>query len=170
MIVAVASLNEAKINAVREALSHLSTQVFGIECSSGVSPQPMNEEETMKGAMNRARIASQQADYGVGIESGLSMINGRTFESGWVCVVTKEGQVGLASSNRYEIRKPVLELIEQGLELSEAIEQLTGLSDIKTQKGMSGVITNGIINRSDSYRDAVLLAFAPFLSDQRLWK
>jgi non-canonical (house-cleaning) NTP pyrophosphatase len=80
--------------------------------------------------------------------------------------------MGLASSNRYEIRSALKDILDQGLELSEAVEMLTGKTHVKTTLGMSGIITGGAIDRSESYRDAIILAFSPFTASSdvlRLW-
>ncbi|KAJ3327935.1 hypothetical protein HDU91_004233, partial [Kappamyces sp. JEL0680] len=136
--------------------------------------QPLSEEETIQGAVNRAKqalAAAGSADFGVGIESGISKIGSRYFEGGWVCVVHRHSaEMGLASSNRYEIRPKIQSLLEQGLELSQAIEHLTGLTHVKSTLGMSGVISNGSIDRTASYVDAVVLAFGPFVSNKCLWE
>jgi inosine/xanthosine triphosphatase len=179
---AVGTTNNAKIRAVEGALLLLQQktndprfqriQVQGIQCSSQVSAQPLDTQETLQGAMNRAKQAQilSNAEFGIGIESGLERIQDRWFECGWICVQDRQGNLGFGSSNRYEIREPLMERIRQGKELSTAIEELTGLDHVKTTLGMSGVITHGIVNRDDSYRDALLFAFAPFVSDPRLWK
>lgn len=147
--------------------------VLGIKTSSGVSNQPKDEQETIRGAQNRAFAAMQSddsIDFGIGIESGISQVNGRSFEGGWVAIVNRKGEIGLASSNRYELRKPILDILsDEGKELCDAIEILTGHTNVKSTLGMSGVISNGLIDRSDSYVDAIILAFGPFLSDERLW-
>jgi non-canonical (house-cleaning) NTP pyrophosphatase len=79
---------------------------------------------------------------------------------------------GYGSSNRYEVGQALVDKIKNGMELSEAIETLLSIPNgtIKSSKGMSGIITNGIIDRSDSYVDAAIFSFAPFVSDLRLWK
>jgi inosine/xanthosine triphosphatase len=183
MIVAVGTTNEAKLRAVKDALHSIGNVikddrfkeiiVKGIKCDSLVSNQPLSEQDTQTGAMNRATQAIElciEADFGIGIESGLENIHNRWFESGWVVVTDRQGNLGFGSSNRYEIRSSIMHLIQNGLELSEAIERITGLEKVKTTLGMSGVITNGIIKRDDSYRDAILFAFSPFVSDDRLWQ
>ena len=148
--------------------------VVGVKTSSGVSDQPKDEHETIQGAKNRALAALQSdesADFGIGIESGISKVGDQSFEGGWIVVVDKKGEMGLASSNRYELRKPILDILSvDGKELSDAVSMLTGITDVKSTLGMSGVISNGLIDRSDSYVDAAILAFGPFLSDERLWR
>lgn len=76
--VIVASLNPAKINAVKSAF----TEVFpeqdfsfdGVSVASEVPDQPMSNDETKQGAINRVRNAKSEvtdADYYVGLEAGI---------------------------------------------------------------------------------------------------
>jgi inosine/xanthosine triphosphatase len=188
MKIAVGTVNSAKIESVRKALEKIKAtaqekkglsfdvkeiDIIGIKTESGVNAQPLDEQETIAGAMNRAKAALESGnrdfDFGIGIESGISKVGEKVFEGGWVVIIDRKGEIGLASSNRYELRSPIMNILNQGKELSEAVESLTGLSEVKTTLGMSGVISNGIIDRSDSYVDAVILGFGPFLSDHRLW-
>ena len=48
-------------------------EVRGLPVASGVSPFPLSDEETLRGAVNRARGAAELepgADYSVGLEGG----------------------------------------------------------------------------------------------------
>jgi inosine/xanthosine triphosphatase len=182
MIFMVGSQNKAKLASVEKALEKIgekriefkSSRVIGVVTDSGVRSQPLTEAETLQGAINRATSALEKgcldSEYGIGIESGLSQVGGHTFEGGFVAIVSRSGKMGFASSNKYELRRPIMNIIDQGKELSEAVEMITELSDIKNTLGMSGVITNGIIDRTESYVNAIVLAFGPFLSDKRLWE
>lgn len=68
--VIVASTNPVKINAARRAFERLfpddQFEVVGEEVKSGVSDQPMSDEETLRGATNRADAITTlhpEADY-----------------------------------------------------------------------------------------------------------
>ena len=70
MIVAVGSLNPVKIQATLNAFKKFwpdkSWKIIGIETPSGVSDQPMSDNEYIKGAFKKIK-----ADFGVGLEGGL---------------------------------------------------------------------------------------------------
>ena len=77
----VASKNPVKIESTRSAFTKMfPDQVFEIEgmsVESGVSNQPMGEEETLLGATNRVNKVfrlSPEADYWVGIEGGSKVV------------------------------------------------------------------------------------------------
>jgi len=79
-IVVIGSTNPSKLQAVQMGFSSVFPErefVFlTAEVYSGVSNQPMGDQETLTGARNRAFHASEaypQADYWVGLEGGLSV-------------------------------------------------------------------------------------------------
>jgi inosine/xanthosine triphosphatase len=73
--VAVGSMNEPKLAAVRSALGAYAPDaaVEGVNVASGVSEQPVGFDEIIRGARNRATSAVRESlsDLGVGIEDGL---------------------------------------------------------------------------------------------------
>jgi len=75
MKIKVGTKNKAKLDAVVEILkdySHLkNAEVEGVEVSSGVANQPKSLEETINGAVNRAKKSFKKCDYSIGLESGL---------------------------------------------------------------------------------------------------
>ena len=77
MNIAVGSMNPIKIEAVAEAMASYASlaeaKIISINVSSDVSEQPRSIEETIHGAMNRAKKAYQSGEdctLSVGIESG----------------------------------------------------------------------------------------------------
>ena len=76
--VVIASLNPAKINAVQSAFNsafpHQEFNFVGVSVPSEVADQPMTDEETHRGALNRvknAKVEMPNADYYVGLEAGI---------------------------------------------------------------------------------------------------
>ncbi|MED4360709.1 DUF84 family protein, partial [Geobacillus stearothermophilus] len=55
--VAVGTKNEAKVAAVRAVFAAPSWRLVPLDVPSGVSVQPLSDEETRLGAMNRAKRA-----------------------------------------------------------------------------------------------------------------
>ena len=106
MKIAVGSKNPVKIEAARLAFLAVwpGSDCEMIECDapSGVSEQPMSDEESIQGARNRARhaIKNTNAGYGVGLEGGLHKIGNQYFDCGWIAVVDREGNEGVGSTAR----------------------------------------------------------------------
>ena len=69
------SKNKIKIDALKEILFDYpyfkNAEIEAVEAPSGVDNQPKSLEETISGAMNRAKKAFANCDYSFGLESGL---------------------------------------------------------------------------------------------------
>ena len=105
MIIVVASTNPAKILAVRRAFEtafQAPAETRGVAVSSGVAEQPLSNEETLRGALNRARnarLAFPEGDYWVGIEGGVEETPAGMEAFGWAvaCSPKMESQARSAS-------------------------------------------------------------------------
>ena len=58
-----------------------------------------------------------------------------------------------------------MELINQGKELGEADDIVFGQSNSKQKNGAVGILTNNIIDRTQFYVEAMVLALIPFLNE-----
>eukprot|EP01133_Synstelium_polycarpum_P002334 gene2334-2648_t len=185
VIVSIGTENKAKIRAVQMALDLIwpqendntttsgAHQVRGVKVESCVRAQPLSDDETLEGADHRARKALESdpsADYGVGIEGGLVRANDTWFECGWVVVVSRSGQVGRASTCRFEmpdiVTRPIL---EEGKELAEVMDELTKMKDIRSNEGAMGIYSNMLLHRDHVVSHAVIFAFSKFIVKPELW-
>lgn len=172
--VIVASLNPVKINTAKQGFEEAfrgggEFEFEGINVESGVSYQPMSEEETYKGALNRAKNAQKErpeADFFVGIEGGLEMIGdeGRCFAI--VCIIDKSGRIGSSSTGYFVQPKQVMELVKKGYELGHADDIVLNLSNSKQNKGSIAVLTGDVMTRESFYQPAIVLALIPFLNPE----
>lgn len=169
MRIAVGSKNPVKIDAVRLAFNVIwpekSFMLEGVEVTSGVSPQPMSDIESINGAKNRAYQARDAlgADFGVGLEGGLQEIGGYYFDCGWIIVVDRSGHEGLGSTVRILTPPCMLTLIQNGMELGEANDKIFGRENSKQAEGHFGLMTNNAITRTTGYRDGVISALSQFI-------
>ena len=169
MHIIVASKNPVKIGAAEKAFAQLfpnqALTVTGLSVPSGVSDQPMTEEETKLGAYNRAqnaKMAHPNADYYVGMEGGISQFPEGMAAFAWMCVMAENGN-GYARTASFFLPPAVAELVEQGIELGIADDQVFGQSNSKQQNGAVGLLTHNAIVRESLYTPAVILAMVPFL-------
>lgn len=169
MKVVVASKNPVKIAAVKlgfEKMFPAESFVFeGISVSSGVPDQPMSDEETLKGATNRAKNIQEEtdADYYVGIEGGLEKLGDGMEGFAWVVILSK-GKVGRAKTATYMLPLEVSKLVETGMELGHADDVVFKKTNSKQASGATGLLTNDVITRTLYYEQAVILALVPFLN------
>jgi inosine/xanthosine triphosphatase len=178
--IAVGSTRRPKLNAVKEAAKTIAAvvgdcavEVEGHEVDSGVGHTPTSREELMRGARQRAealqeklRAANQNADFYVGVEGGLDAVseNGikRVFLESWAYVTNgNRGHFGCSGS--IELPEALAEeVLSRGAELAAAIDQFAGAVGIRDGQGAWGVLSSNVISRQDSFRLAVVAAFAPF--------
>lgn len=169
MKVAVGSENPVKIEAVRLAFAAVwpddAWEVAGAAVASGVSDQPMSDEESILGARNRARRAraAADADFGVGLEGGLHRIGEYFFDCGWIAVVDREGREGIGSTAKVPTPPRIVAMIQQGMELGVANDIVFGTTNSKQSEGHFGLMTKGAITRTTGYRDGVIMALARFI-------
>lgn len=168
MQIVVASRNPVKVDATRQAFAarfpDQALEIEGISVPSEVSDQPMSEEETLSGAMNRARNAQReapQADYWVGIEGGIEDREQGMLAFAWVVILSAQQQ-GQGRTASFFLPPPVAKLVRQGIELGLADDQVFGKSNSKQQNGAVGLLTNNVIVRETLYTPAVVLALVPF--------
>lgn len=170
-IVIVGSENPSKLQAARLGFQAVFPEhefmFLTSEVSSGVSNQPMGDQETLTGARNRAynaRMACPQADYWVGLEGGLSALDDGD-ESlaaySWIYILGKNQQ-GFARSASYILPDKIGNLIRQGMEQGEADDLVFGQENSKQASGGVGLLTNDLITRAELYAMAVKLALIPF--------
>lgn len=177
LVLAVGSLNPSKtaatLGAGRKVFPGRSVLVEQFAAPSGVSDQPKSGEESMRGALNRAkealRLSGGRAEYGVGLEGGIEKVGGRWFECGWIAVVDRDGREGLGTSARFEVSDHIVAELMGGRELAEVVDELSGKSDVRSSLGMMGIVTNGCLPRADCYEHGVIMAFAKFVSPPQYW-
>lgn len=167
MKIIVGSTNPVKINAVRVVFEEAwsGCQVSGVEVESGVASQPMSEDETRRGAMNRAKLCVVNADYGVGIEGGVQEIDGKLFECAWVAVINKSGEVGMGGGLYFELPEKIARRIQKGEELGPIMQELMQY-DVKRSDGAIGVLTKGMLTRQAAYEQIVKSAIVRFVSKE----
>lgn len=139
--------------------------VQALAVASDVPDQPWGDEETRRGALNRARAAQQQtgADFGVGIEGGLLEVAGEFYTSAWCAVLRQDGIVGLSGGENMLLPNSVVEKLHAGQELGQAIDAVTGAHNSKQQGGAIGAFTAGYLSRQTAYEHLMTLALARFL-------
>jgi inosine/xanthosine triphosphatase len=111
MNVAVGSKNPVKVNATQNILERIygKVNVVGIAVESEVPHQPFGKNETIQGAVNRAKNAySNEFDLSIGIESGLMEIGNSI--TGYVdlqwCAVFDGDKITLGVSSGFEYPPP----------------------------------------------------------------
>lgn len=162
--VIITSLNPAKINAVKSAFqAAFPTKTFefeGVSVASEVADQPMTDQETHDGALNRVRNAKQinsNADYFVGLEAGIE--GNVTFA--WM-VIESATHRGESRSASLMLPPEVIEKLKSANELGDVMDEVFATDNIKQKGGAISLLTQDQLTRSSVYHQALILALIPF--------
>src|SRR3989338_1178397 len=166
--VVVASKNPVKLNAVKEGFKLMFPDTeFSFEAipaPSGVSSQPMGDDETYNGALNRVNHLSLnvEADFWLAIEGGVQEKNGEHEVFAWVIAKSKEGKMGKGRSSTFFLPEAISKLMREGKELAHASDIVFNESQSGYKQGTIGILTNNVIDRARYYVDPVVMALIPF--------
>jgi inosine/xanthosine triphosphatase len=169
LLFAVASSNPVKLAAVRIGAEQVfdAVQVIPAQGGSHVADQPVGDEETRRGALNRALGAltdQPEADYGVGIEGGVVEDLDGLYTIAWCAVVNRADERGFASAGNFLLPPAVAALVRQGVELGHADDIVFGRQNSKHADGAIGVLTGGRVTRTDYYAPMVTRALVRFIN------
>lgn len=170
LLILVGSKNPVKINCTEDAFTRAFNKSFlveGINAASGVPEQPFGDEQTLLGAKNRAvnsREVFPEANYWVGIEGGVAEDEAGMYAFAWIYILNNQGESSQSRTGTFYIPHAVANLVREGMELGLADDTIFNQQNSKQQGGSVGLLTHGIVNRSEYYRQAIILALIPFLN------
>lgn len=168
--VAVGSRNPVKVGAVRAVLLRCGSgaHVLGLAQPSGVPDQPWGDEETLAGARNRARgtlLTDPSADLAVGLEGGVVRDpDGVVRVCAWAVVVDRAGVEARGGSLALPLPPVVVALLDAGLELGDAMDQVMRTTGTKHGGGAVGALTHGLVPLQQSYELLVSYALSRWIA------
>ncbi|MBD8069011.1 DUF84 family protein [Bacillus sp. PS06] len=151
--IAIGTKNPTKVNAVKKGFEGIEAEFYPCAVSSGVSPQPFSDKETIEGAINRARHSLQQeaADIGIGLEGGVVETEYGLFLCNWGALIDKNDTPIIAGGARISLPKEFEQHLRDGRELGEVMADYTMKRNISTKEGAIGIFTNGYIDRTEMF-------------------
>lgn len=165
--VKIGSQNPVKVEALRETILDYpqlaELEVQAVDVSSGVYKQPKSLEETIEGAINRAKNAFGDCRYSFGVESGLMAVpyTKTGYMDVCVCAIFDGNEYHLGLSSAWETPKRVAQyMLDEGLDMNEAAYK-AGLSDnprVGYAGGLVGIMTKGRITRKEYTKEAIRMA------------
>jgi non-canonical (house-cleaning) NTP pyrophosphatase len=178
------------------ALDFPRVEIVGVDVPSGVRHTPLSREDLMAGARQRAeallRMAREKNEkwkYFVGLEGGLDIVAGLdvipsldevpevdvvseakrrwVFLENWAYVTDGSGRGAYGQSGAVLLPEPLAKtVVDEGIELSEAIDAFAGGHNIRDAEGAWGILTRNLLSRQEAFRVAVINAFAPFFNHE----
>lgn len=157
----IATKNEVKIEGAQKALLHYfkEVEIIGIDVSSNVSEQPINEE-IYEGAKNRITNLKKycmdnkiKADLYLAIESGISNQLGEWQVISIAIIENDTGISSFSTTSGFPISEQYIEdVVKKGVQhvMHNIFEGNTN------QKGIQ-LLTNGVISRSDWIEEAFIM-------------
>ncbi len=169
MKITVGSKNQTKIRSVKDAIDaylHLfpGAEVVGVDVQVELFGHPKNIQETVNGAISRAKEAFIDCEYSFGLEGGL--IEVPESKSGYMetsaCAIYDGKNIYLGLSPAFEYPKEVLAYILDGKgDASKAFKDL-GLTHHEKlgaeAGGITGFLSNGKMPREDFSRYGIIMA------------
>lgn len=167
----VGTANPVKVQAAEAALRAArdgEARVRGVDVEATVPEQPHGARETTRGAVERAvraLAADGDADWGVGVEAGLVEVPGwgDPFDVQVCAVVDRGGRVSLGQGPGFAYPRGILEDVEGGSTVGEAVSRAAGIPEVGRKEGAIGVLSEGAMDRTRLTEDGILVALVPRL-------
>lgn len=153
----VGSQNPTKIDSVKQVFSE--DEVIGKDVESKVAAQPFSDEETLEGAINRARecASMNKGSLGIGLEGGVMEIDDDLYLCNWGALVDSKENVFTASGARIPLPDEIKEDLEKGKELGDVMDDYANKNDVSKNEGAIGIFTYGAIKREEMFTHVVKL-------------
>ncbi len=171
MKVNVGSKNPVKVQATRNVLEKIyeNVKVDSTQVDSGVPDQPIGLDQTIEGAINRAKNAyTQTFDLSVGIESGLlktpQTITGY-IDLQW-CAIFDGKKNSLGVSAGFEYPPLIMKEVLKGREVGDIMDEFTGIDDLGEKMGAVSYLSQGMLNRRINTEQCVLMAMIPRMNNE----
>ncbi|MGA9139160.1 MAG: inosine/xanthosine triphosphatase [Methanocella sp.] len=169
MKVAVGTNNPVKAAAVKNVFTRIygNVTVDARKVSSGVPPQPFGSD-TVKGAITRAKNAykSGEYDYGVGIEAGLSDVEGFIIDVQFCAIFDVIDGITLGCGSGFEYPPIVISEVLAGREVGDVMSEVSGIEDLGKSLGAIGYLSHGMLDRTQLTEQSVLMALIPRMNHE----
>jgi inosine/xanthosine triphosphatase len=168
--VIVGSKNPVKIKATKNIMEKIyaDVEISSVDVDSSVPDQPFGLDQTIKGAINRAKNAfSDEFDLSVGIESGLMKTpNSLTgyIDLQW-CAIFDGNKVTIGVSSGFEYPPEVVKEVLGGVEVGDVMDRITGVDDLGKKKGAVSHLSHGMLDRTENTEQCVLTAMIPRMNE-----
>lgn len=168
MKIIIGSTNPAKINAVKNTFLMKDAEFLSFDIPSGVSDQPFSDEETIQGALNRAKGALEMGngDIGIGLEGGVHETKHGLMICNWGALASPNRGPIIAGGARILLPEEVSVRLRAGEELGPVMSDYANKANVSKQEGAVGIFTNGLVDRATMFAHVMNLLLGQFAYQQ----
>ena len=165
--IAVGSLNQVKVSAVRTVMERVygEVRITAVDVPSGVPPQPF-ESQTHEGSRNRALAALGDHDMGVGIEAGVFEMLDGLYDVQHCTIVSRDGRETYGQGSGFRYPDSIAGMVRGGMTVGDAVHEVYGDTDIGKKQGAVGLLSKGLIDRKTLTEQSVIAAMIPRIWDE----
>ncbi len=149
LAIAIGSTNPIKVQAVKNAIANDEIKIISTHASSEVSLQPLSDEETLQGAINRAKdcLEKSEAQLAIGLEAGVVFLNDHVFLCHWGAIIDRHQNIYFTNGPIILLPDSYKEALLGGQILEDIMYGSTGIQNLGSKKGAIGVFTQDRLNR-----------------------
>ncbi|WP_160724034.1 DUF84 family protein [Bacillus sp. USDA818B3_A] len=164
MKIIIGSKNPAKITAVQNSFSQMDCEFISLDIPSGVNDQPFSDEETIRGAINRAKgaLAHGKGEIGIGLEGGVQETSHGLLLCNWGALAANGMEPIIAGGARFLLPEEVAARLRAGEELGPVMDEYAKMKNVRKHEGAVGIFTNGLVNRVEMFTHVANLLFGQF--------
>lgn len=167
MLVAIGTKNRAKTAAIKNIVNSFfkDVQFEQFAVPSEVSEQPLSNDETRQGAINRATntLKVSNADLSFGLEGGVCEIDGVMYCCNWGAIALRDGTIISSSGAQFMLPEEIANELRNGKELGPVMDAFTKQHDTRSSSGAVGVFTAGLVDRTEMFEHIVKLLIGQYL-------
>ncbi len=152
LYVRTSSKNKQKIQAIEDAFRRFVKNVIVESIEFNTKLEQPYGEQTLQCALERAKRAIGNADYGVGIEAGLFWhpLIKKYSDVHYVVILDNLGNLNFSSSMGFTYPDKVISNLK-GKSISDSFYKTYGIKNLGEGVGAIGFLTEGVIKRKDLY-------------------
>jgi inosine/xanthosine triphosphatase len=168
MIVAIGTKNPAKVHAVQDTLIRERLTFVSVKVDSGVADQPFSDEETLQGALNRAKgaLTIANASLAFGLEGGVQETPQGLMLCNWGALIHGDGGEWIAGGAKVPLPEMIVKRLYAGEELATIMADVTGQANVRKKEGAMGVYTAGWVSRKELFSHLVKLLYGQYIASR----
>ena len=102
----------------------------------------------------------------MGLEGGIYTNEYGIFLTAYAVITSKSTKLGIGTAPALKLPSEWVLSMDKSFELGTYVDQLTGQTNVKQNKGAIGILTNNVKTRQDSLASAVIFAYYSLLNEE----